>query len=77
MAEVLFPLGIRDFSSLYRFKTGSVAHSVSNLMGMGAAFPSYSGRGVKLTTHLHLELRSRTMELYIHFIICLHGVELN
>jgi hypothetical protein len=33
--------------------------------------------GVKLTTHLHLVSRWRTMELYLHSLICLHGIVLN
>jgi hypothetical protein len=36
-----------------------------------------SGRGVKLTTHLHLVPRSRMVELYLHSLIRLHGVTLN
>jgi hypothetical protein len=34
-------------------------------------------RGVRLTTHLHLVPRSRLVELYLHSLICLHGVVLN
>jgi hypothetical protein len=34
-------------------------------------------REVKLTTHLHLVLRSRMIELYDHSPICLHGIVLN
>jgi hypothetical protein len=30
--------------------------------------------GVKLTTHLHLLQRSRMVELYVHFPICLQSV---
>jgi hypothetical protein len=33
--------------------------------------------GVKLYTHLQLVLRSRNMDLYIHFPLRLHGVALN
>jgi hypothetical protein len=39
-------------------------------------FRGKCGRGVKLTTHLHLVLRSRMVELYCHFHSCLHGVVL-
>jgi hypothetical protein len=35
------------------------------------------GRRAKLTTHLHLVPRSRMVELYLHFLIRLHGVVLN
>jgi hypothetical protein len=31
----------------------------------------------KLTTHLHLLLKSRKVELYLHYPISLHGVLLN
>jgi hypothetical protein len=34
------------------------------------------GLGVKLATHLQLVLRSRMVELYLHFSLCLHGLEL-
>jgi hypothetical protein len=33
--------------------------------------------GVKLTTHLHLVLRLRMVELYLHSAISLHGLVLN
>jgi hypothetical protein len=31
----------------------------------------------KLTIHFHLMARSRIVELYLHFLICIHGVALN
>jgi hypothetical protein len=37
----------------------------------------YSGRSVKLTTHLHLVPRSRMVELYLHSYVRLHGIVLN
>jgi hypothetical protein len=37
----------------------------------------YSDRGVKLTTHLRTFSRSRLMELYLHYPICLYGIVLN
>jgi hypothetical protein len=37
----------------------------------------YSGRGMKLTTDLHLVPRSRMVELYLYSPICLHGIVLN
>jgi hypothetical protein len=41
-------------------------------------FPwEYRGRGVKLTTHLHLVSRLRMMEMYFHSTIRLSGVVLN
>jgi hypothetical protein len=36
----------------------------------------YSGRGVTITTYLHLVPRSRIVELYFHSLICLHGIVL-
>jgi hypothetical protein len=39
-------------------------------------FPGENGRGVKLTTHLHIMPRSRVVELYLHSP-CLHGIVLN
>jgi hypothetical protein len=36
-----------------------------------------NGWGVKLTTHVHMVLKSRMMELYLHSPISLHGVVLN
>jgi hypothetical protein len=35
------------------------------------------GRAVKLPTHRHLVLNSRMVELYLHSLICLHGIVLN
>jgi hypothetical protein len=35
------------------------------------------GRGVKLTTHLHLAPRSRKVELFLHSPICVRGIVLN
>jgi hypothetical protein len=46
--------------------------------GYRGLFPrDYSGRGVKMTTHLHLVQRSRMVELYLHFFIRLRGIVLN
>jgi hypothetical protein len=36
-----------------------------------------SGRGVKLTTHLHPMPRSRIVELHLHSTIHLHGIVFN
>jgi hypothetical protein len=33
-------------------------------------YPVWSGRGVKLTTHLHLVPRSRMLEIYLHSLLC-------
>jgi hypothetical protein len=46
--------------------------------GYRGLFPrGYSGRSVKLTTHLQLVPRSRKVGLYIHSPIRLHSVVLN
>jgi hypothetical protein len=46
--------------------------------GYHGLFPQgKSGRDVKLTTHLHLVLRLRMVELYLHILICLYGIVLN
>jgi hypothetical protein len=43
-------------------------------MGIRGSFP---GRSMKLTTHLHLALWSRRVDLYLHSPICIHGIVLN
>jgi hypothetical protein len=54
------------------------AHPASYPMGTGGSFSrAESGGGVKLTTHLHLVPRLRMVELYLHFLIYIHGVMLN
>jgi hypothetical protein len=46
--------------------------------GYRGPFPQgWSNQGVKPTTHLHLLLRSRMVELYFHSSVLLHGVVLN
>jgi hypothetical protein len=46
--------------------------------GYWGPFPQgWSDRGVKLTTHLHLVPRPKTVELYLHSRICLHSMVLN
>jgi hypothetical protein len=53
------PAGAEDFSSRFCVQTGSGAHPVSCTMGTGVPFPGAKrGRGVTLTTHLHLVPRS-------------------
>jgi hypothetical protein len=37
----------------------------------------HAGQGVKLTTHLHLVLRLRMVELYLCSLMPLHGMVLN
>jgi hypothetical protein len=63
---------------MYGVQPGSGAHSASYPMNTGGSFLwGQSGRGVKLTTHLHLMPSSRKVELYLHFPICLYGIVLN
>jgi hypothetical protein len=47
-------------------------------MGTEGSFPwGKTDRGVKLTTHLRLVVKSRMVELYFHFLMYLHGVVVN
>jgi hypothetical protein len=52
--------------------TGLLANGYRRLVPLG-----YSNRGVKLTTHLHLVLRSKMVELQFQSAIQLHGMVLN
>jgi hypothetical protein len=62
----------------HRVQIGSGAHAASYTMGTGGSSPGrQSGRGVTLTTHLHLVPRSRMVELYLYSAIFLYGVVLN
>jgi hypothetical protein len=73
---VRIPAEARFFSFLKR-QTGSGAHIASYPMGTGAFPREQSGRGVKLTTHLHLMSRLRMLELYLYSSICLHVMVLH
>jgi hypothetical protein len=54
------PAEAKDFFSNLFVQTGSGAHPASCTTGTGGAFPGTKrGRGVTLTTHRHLVLRSR------------------
>jgi hypothetical protein len=52
----------------------AAAHFFSSLFN---CFDSVFSRGVKIITHLHLVLRSRMVELYLHSPIYLYGTVLN
>jgi hypothetical protein len=53
-------------------------NSVCAVTGYGLDdWDSAPSRGVKLTTNLHLVLRPRMVELYLHSPICLDGIVLN
>jgi hypothetical protein len=58
--RVRLPAGTRDFSRLHVVQAVSEAHSAPYQMVIG-----FSGRGMKLTTHLLLQ-RSLRVELYLH-----------
>jgi hypothetical protein len=62
---------------IHSVQTVSGAHPVSYPTVPGFFARRYSGRGVKLTTHLHLLPRSRIMKLYLHAPILFHGIVLN
>jgi hypothetical protein len=88
---VRFPTGVGIFSLRHRIQTRSGTHPASYPMGTGGLFPRVqSGRGVKLTTHLHLVPRLRMREAipplpsYVFVARCLnkqrlrlHGVVFN
>jgi hypothetical protein len=71
-------IGVRFLAGAREF----FLHSVQTLLWDSPIFP-YNGywglfpRGVKLTTHLHLVLRLKMMELYLHSPVRLQGVVLN
>jgi hypothetical protein len=51
---------VKNFSFLHSVQTDSETHPASYPMGTGSI-----GRGVKLTTHLHLMVRSRKVQHYL------------
>jgi hypothetical protein len=61
----------QDFSLLHSVQTSYLAHPTYP-MGMGTI-----SLEVKQTIHLHLVPRSRMAELYLHSLVCLHGIVLN
>jgi len=64
-------VGTGKFSPLHRVQTGSKAHPASYSMDTSGSF---SGRGVKLTTHIHLVPRSHNERSYTSIPpIRLHG----
>jgi hypothetical protein len=77
-SRVRFPAGAGNFSLHHRVQNGSGAHPASYPMGTRVSFPGgKSGRGVKLTTHLHLVPRSKIEWSYNSTPpIRLHGVVL-
>jgi hypothetical protein len=76
---VRFPARAGNLSLHHRVQNGSGAHPASYPMGTRGSFPGGKrGRGVKLTTHLHLVSRSK-IEWSCTFTlpIRLHGVVLS
>jgi hypothetical protein len=60
-------------AKIFDYFTSSWAQSASNLMGTWAL-----SLGLKrLATHFQLVPRSSKLELYLHSLICLHGIVLN
>jgi hypothetical protein len=56
---------VKDFSSSLCVQTVSEAHPASYIMRIGSPFPGVNGgRGVTLTTHSYLVLRSRMSRSY-------------
>jgi hypothetical protein len=67
----------KRFSLLHSVQTGSGIHPASYSMGTGALSPGIKWPGMELTTHPHLVLKLRIVELYLHSLTCLHGIVLN
>ena len=74
---VRIPVGAGDFSVSQNLQTGSASHSALYLMGAEVLSRGKSGRGVKLSTHFHLELRLRMSgvipQLPLYAIMALTG----
>jgi hypothetical protein len=63
--DVRSPAGAKDFSSSLCVQTSHGAHLASCTMCTGVPFPGTKrGRGVTLTTHSHIVLRSRMSRSY-------------
>jgi hypothetical protein len=69
-SRVRFPAGAGNFSLHHRVQNGSGAYPASYPMGTRGSFPGESGRGVKLTTHLHLLPRSKNERSYTSIPHC-------
>jgi hypothetical protein len=67
----------RHFSQFHDVQIASEAHPASCPLDTEGSFLGGKATGMKVTTHLHLVLRSRIVELYLHSLIRLHGVVLN
>jgi hypothetical protein len=68
----------RDTSLLHNIPANTGSHPAFSIMGTRGYFLlELSEQGVKLTTHLHPEPRSRIVELYLHSPMYLLGAVLN
>jgi hypothetical protein len=65
-----FSAGVRDVSLLHSSQIAFGVHQASCPLGTAALSLEIRDRSVKITTHLSLVLRSRMMELYLHFPTC-------
>jgi hypothetical protein len=72
---------VRVFSLIFCFLWGPDRLSGPHILlsnGYRRRFPGgQRGLGVKLATHLYLLPMSRMVELYLHSLICLHGIACN
>jgi hypothetical protein len=76
VARVQFPeVRVFLFSVMSRPTLQSIQHPIQSVPW--AISVTVSSRRTKLITHLHLEVRSSTVELCFHFPIRLHGVVIN
>jgi hypothetical protein len=71
------PVGTRGFSLLNAQTDSGGQHSLVYSGYWELLSCGYSGRGVKLSTQLHLVPRPSMVELYFHSPIHLHGIVLN
>jgi hypothetical protein len=74
---VRFPWKARNFSLFHIVQTGPGAHAASFPMGVGPLSQGVKRSGREVHHSLHLVPRSRVVELYLHSLICLHGMMLN
>jgi hypothetical protein len=70
---------VQDFSLLQGVQSGSGAHSTSYPIRTGGGDLSLGlmWPGREADHYFHLVPRSRMVELYLPFTLCLHGTELN
>jgi hypothetical protein len=69
---------VQHFCFLHHVQIGCGVYTASYRMSIGGCFPENKvNRGVRLTPHLYLVLRSRMVELYLYSPTRLHGLVLN